>query len=418
MRTSDIFYITIELERAWGLKEVFPKMHIVSAKSNSLYKNQKNIFIGANKNTYELLKDHKTQEYINENSKRPKLIFFKPTKKLEILAESLGFEVLNPSSQLNRKLEDKHRNYLNLRDNSKVPQPKSAIVNFDEDYVQKIIKEFSKAVIQKNFGHTGNSTYIIDSSKESFNEDLGALKINLGSRRVKISEFIQGDTFTLNAVVDREGNTYFGGLSKQITGVSELTKLKGATIGNDWNAGHELEQATLKQIELMVVEVGKYLHVHDFFGMFGIDLMVSHKTKQAYFIEINARQPLSASYHNQLSHKNNFKGLLTKHLEVLAQQEFEEAKSLEVNNDLNDISGVQIFTRNLYSKQLSKISNSYSKELPNGIILLEQDCESLPFNEEIRRLQSTKFELEKLVNLAKEIASEDEYSTVPNPSRS
>lgn len=74
--------------------------------------------------------------------------------------------------------------------------------------------------------------------------------------------------------------------------VEPLTRVSGATVGNDWSRAHSLPDNTISQIAMITKKVGDGLFEEGFRGLFGLDLIVDDKGK-AFLIEINARQPAS-----------------------------------------------------------------------------------------------------------------------------
>src|SRR5690606_398586 len=109
-----------------------------------------------------------------------------------------------------------------------------------------------------------------------------------------LSKHISGHPFTINAC-NYNGKTYVGGLSYQYTGIPELTSVRAATVGNDWQIPAELlSPEQVKQISALTIKVGHYLQEnHGYRGLFGLDMVVEFHSGKIYLVEINPRQTAS-----------------------------------------------------------------------------------------------------------------------------
>ncbi|MCA9376769.1 ATP-grasp domain-containing protein [Candidatus Nomurabacteria bacterium] len=306
-----IFYITNDSERAIGLEEIVD-LHILAIDDSWLARQIHNkthkVFILEReigilnpifRNSNKLLQEPLTQEYIDHHSQDIRQgMVFKIAPNIERTAQALGIQLLNTTSQQNQRFENKIPQLEFLKELDNIPLPKSEIYLLGDTDHQKLISEFSDPyVIQFDRGHTGTGTLFIRSEDE-----LEDLKSAFPKRPVRISQYIEGEAWTLNAVSTRWG-THYGGLSYQITGVEPLTRVSGATVGNDWSRAHSLPDNTISQIAMITKKVGDGLFEEGFRGLFGLDLIVDDKGK-AFLIEINARQPASTGMHTKLMLKN------------------------------------------------------------------------------------------------------------------
>jgi glutathione synthase/RimK-type ligase-like ATP-grasp enzyme len=393
---QSIFFITNDPERAIGLETLLPSFHIVCIDKTSLTKQimrqhtdifclehhleEKNpIFRNSNR----LLKRQEVIEYITRNcpkQKTPYIQVFKIAPNIEKTAEKNDFKVLNPNASLNRMFENKLPQYKNLKHLEFFPQTK--LITLKDESYSKLVKEFGeKFVLQYNRGHSGKSTIFIKEKQQYLK-----IQQKFPKRRVRISKFIKGQAWTVNACQTRYG-CFYGGLSFQITGVSACTRKKGGTVGNDWTIAQNLDNQIKHQIHEMITKIGDEMSKKGFKGLFGLDLIIDNSQK-VWLIEINARQPASISLHSQLQLKNQVIPLNLLHILefvypnkdylmkfLLKSQSLSAESFLQKYNkeELTNIKAAQLFIRNTQKKQIK-----LRKEIPCGIydMNLNRRCES------------------------------------------
>jgi glutathione synthase/RimK-type ligase-like ATP-grasp enzyme len=305
---NPIFYITNDPERAVGLETVLPNYHIIcidyTTLVDQLIRKGVKIFCLEKelgeinpiyRNSNRLLNHELVLEYIKkntENNQKPYIQVFKIAPNIERTAEKYGFKLLNTEAKLNRNFENKIPQFNNLGDLGFFP--KTEIVKLKNYTFQQLKKEVgSELVLQFNRGHTGESTIFLKSQNQ-FEE----IKNKFPERSVRISKFIDGEAWTLNACQTRYG-TFYGGLSYQITGVKECTNQKGGTVGNDWSCGKKVTDSIYDQIDQIIRETGNKMYSAGYKGLYGLDLVID-KNEKVWLIEINARQPASTPMHTQL----------------------------------------------------------------------------------------------------------------------
>lgn len=325
-----IFYICNDPERALGPEIFLERYHIVCIDNSPilpmLKKSGVKYFslsetLGEDnsifRNSNRLLEHELTQKYIAENTPEgeiPNVIVFKIAPNIEHTAKRLGYKLLNSSSELNRKYENKLSQYEQLAQ-AGVDFPDTVIdtlVNFDFEALSD--KLGNRMVLQFDRGHTGSGTVFISQP-----EELEELKQQFPKRKVRIAREIKGEAWTLNAAVTRFGTVY-GGLCYQITGIPELTSELGGTVGNDWSRTDQLPQASIEKIAKITERVGMEMSHGGYRGLFGLDLIVTDNG-EVYLIEVNARQPASTGMHTKLMHRNGTVPLLAFHI---AEYLFEE----------------------------------------------------------------------------------------------
>ncbi len=380
INTNSIFYITRDIERAAGYFLNTPAVHSISNNSPFAKSLQaqypKQIFLIDEKETLDTreLLEHPETTTILKNCDTPKILVFKNTSLIEKWCKEHGHTLLNPSSALASSIEEKITQLAKLRD----------FYELMPRYEQKMVGEITwfnePFILQFNRSHTGNGTIHV-TSEAILNE----LKEKFPKRECRITEFIEGPVFTSNIVVAKDA-IIPGNISYQITGYPPFTDLKFATIGNDWGAPYRiLNESERTAYDMMAMEIGDVLREIGWNGLFGIDAIWSTERKRWYLIEINARQPASASYESELQFKakQNKQSItiLEAHLKALCDESLENHTLIKISD------GAQIIQR------VTEKTNSLEK-LENKIQKLEQynfkviSYENTEHNSDLLRIQS------------------------------
>ncbi len=335
-----LYYITRDVERAMaGLFLDIPDFYIITNDSpltRELVKKHKNKIIilryPNNKilDTLELLKHQDTQKLIKKGDK---ILVFKNTPQIEKYCGEQNWKLLNPSAELANQVEEK------------IPQIKwlGPLAKYLPKYKIEICKNIfwsgQKFILQFNRSHTGSGTALITSRKQ-----LEEIKIKFPNREARLAEYISGPLFTNNNIVWGD-KILLGNISYQITGLRPFTDLPFATIGNDWALPHKiLTTAQIKQYKKIATVVGQRLAKQGWKGLFGIDVVMNEKTGQLYLLEINARQPASATFESELQQRNKKKGIRNKttfaiHLSALLDIPYQNQKLIPITT------GAQIIQR-------------------------------------------------------------------------
>ncbi len=307
--------------------------------------------------TYDLMLLTEVQDVIAKH--KTSILVFQNTSRIERLTKEKGWNLLNPNAELAKKVEEKISQVEWLGDDAKLLPPHKI----------QLLKEVSvlgkKLVLQFNHSHTGQGTYIIDSPNS-----LDELKQKFPDRECRVSDFVDGSVFTVNAVVGRL-RTLVGSPSYQITGLAPFTDLPFSTIGNDWSLPASAERMEIENIAKIV---GKRLKVDGWRGLFGVDVIKDSKSGKIYLLEINARQPASAVFESKLQgNKTIFKA----HMAAL-----ENRLTLSGISKITD--GAQIVKRLTNKKFNIDIPSLESKNLT--VMKYENNI----YNKELFRIQSTK----------------------------
>lgn len=347
-----LFYVTSDPERALGLESVINNYHIVCIDHTDivdyLEKSGVKVFclekeLGKKntifRNSAKLLDHELTKKYIESNSSGSGyFITFKVSKRFEQIARNYNFKILNTSPELNKSFEEKLSQYELLSKNT-INFPKTKIIKLKDSDFDNLNIELGKGfVLQFNKGHTGSGTVFIDE-----NEELETLKDKFPDRLARFSKKINGEAYTLNAVVAKK-EVLTAGLSYQITGVEELTKKEGGTVGNDFSFIENLSLGVRKAILIETKKIGNKMRESGYLGLFGVDFVV--RNKEVFVIEINARQPASVSFFNQIQLEKNETPLSIYHLALFLEIDFEVDSENYSRENTKSVEFSQIFLRN------------------------------------------------------------------------
>lgn len=287
-----IFYVCRDLERAIGLEQNWPNYFIITNPGGFARKMAKKdkriILIGGKKilDTRELLAHPQT---VKEISNGDYVLVFKNTTQIEDICRQKKWRLLNPPAELAAKVEEKI-SQVKWLGNLKKFLPLIKITK-----VKNIAWNGKKFILQYNRSHTGSGTILVSSARQ-----LAEIKKQFPDREARLSQFIDGPIFTNNNIVWNK-KIMIGNINYQITGLKPFTDNPFATVGNDWSLPHRiLTKKQIKQYEKIAVAVGKKLAKSGWRGLYGIDVALETKTGHLYLIEINARQPASATCESQL----------------------------------------------------------------------------------------------------------------------
>ncbi len=301
-----IFYIIPEIRYGIGLPELsaqpmmiitshrHPAISLMRADGNSIWCAEEEGEV-PHYQAHQLLELEKVQKLILDSPEpERKLLTFKITPRFEKLAGELQAQVLMPSYKLNRFWEDKNKGMAELK---KLGLPvKDALAGLWQEFTYEgTIARFggNELVVQKPRGMAGSSTHFIRSQTDW--DELGKI---LGiNPLVKVSPFLVGDTYTVNALVNITG-LYCGYPMFQITGDQKYTRYEGGTSGVDMSGGRIFAPAVLGEIKNITQKIGEALSGDGFWGWFGVDFIVD-KNDKVTVIEINPRFTASVSVFSQ-----------------------------------------------------------------------------------------------------------------------
>jgi hypothetical protein len=287
-----LIYVTRDIERALGMVPT-GNYFIVSNDTPHGRKIQtqhptnvwlyKNTLESGDLDTYDLLLLPEVQKIIDTHN--ADVVVFQNTPRIERLAHEMHWNLLNPSADLAKKVEEKISQISWLGNDASLLPPHHVAC------VKDVVFENKKFVLQFNHTHTGQGTYIITSST-----DLEPLKAKFPDRECRIVDFIEGPVYTVNASVNRL-SIVVGSPSYQITGLIPFTDLPFSTIGNDWSIISKEDRAKIIRIARVI---GQRLKKDSWRGLFGIDVIKDTVSGKIYLLEINARQAASTVFESTL----------------------------------------------------------------------------------------------------------------------
>jgi hypothetical protein len=355
--TKKLVYITREIERALGMN---PSSDFLIVTNDTQYGNEiKKSFpegIALLKGddskllgTGELL-SHPELKNIIQDPALCDLIVFKNTPRVEQSARLAGWKLLNPRAGLSEQVENKisQIDWLGPLENSYLPRHRIS-------KARNIIWNNRPVIIQWAHGHTGSGTVLINQESE-----LNSLKEKFPERLSRVTEYIEGSSYTVNVVV-ASNKVLMSSPSYQITGIQPFTDNQFSTVGNDWSfANSSLTQEDKSAIEEMALNIGKKLNIGGWRGLFGIDIIKSSQNGRIYLIEINARQPASTTYESQLQIKRRNKGIkgvttFEAHISALRGENI-DTELIPVTNGAQIVQRITEKTKNISTEKVKNIS--------------------------------------------------------------
>jgi ATP-grasp domain len=158
----------------------------------------------------------------------------------------------------------------------------------DEAAFVELTTLFTKFVIQDVESSGSKGTFII-STKEHYDRAVKKLRETSFSGTVVVSQFIEGQTCSVQVCVTKYG-IFAGGLQKQLVDSKHLCNLdlQGVTRWCGGELGVETPDIVKHRTQEIATVVGSELASHGYRGIFGIDLLVT-PDNDVYAIEINAR---------------------------------------------------------------------------------------------------------------------------------
>jgi hypothetical protein len=362
-----IFFVTPTLGRAIGLETVLPDFHIICAQTSDLAdmlraKGAKVLCLGRDiKNSGKLIGEKAVLDYIRQNSvgRQANILTFKPSPMIELVCRKNKLRYLGNDSKLNRDWEDKVK-FAEITGELGVPNADSRVLKVEQTNIAATINllKFSdqnKYVIQFPRGYSGNSTLLVETEDEL--EKI--LEENVG-RKIKISKFQPGDTYTFDVCIGDFG-TLISQPILQITGFAEFNRNLLGTCGNDYAYGRNLDAETKERLELSIRNVAERLKQTGYRGVAGFDFVVGHDTVD--LIEVNPRLVGSMPVFTELQLSAGELPFLLLHTLSFLGFDFRNFAS---GKSRQDFEFSQVLLRNTQAE-----ARRVSKALPSGIYALD-----------------------------------------------
>ncbi len=320
-----VFFVAPNPNRAIGLEKHIKNYHIICSHRMDIvdYLRDEGTSVlclddESIRNTGKLLEKEEVLRYIKAESKGevPNVVTFKPSPKIENICDSNEFNHIGNKWSLNRRFENKV-NFVEVTDKLKIPNAESKVLRLDNfEAVKQYLENGKKCVIQLTSGFSGNSTFLVG-NKDDFNRVLERYQ----GRCVKVAEYLQRETFTINACI-AQNNTIVGKPIFQITGLTDFNGNKLGTSGNDYARPDKLPIGAREKIFNYTRSIGEYMKKEGYKGIFGLDFIVDGGSK-VDLIEINPRLVGSIPVYTKLQIENGELPFLLIHIE-----EFLKGKSV------------------------------------------------------------------------------------------
>lgn len=346
---EDIFFVTPDVKRGLGFAGILPNYHIICIDFDPiipvLHKQGANIFCLEEqnstsdeiRNSAKLLENIQVLDYIRSNSRtKPKIMYFKPSVKLDILIEKNGFIPIGNNAKINEIFEDKVSfNQLTQKELSPYLIPAVIGVLGELNYRQLTEKLGGIFVVQFGHGWAGKTTFIISQEKE-----FADLKEQFAFTKVKTGKFIRGFTVLNNCCI-YQGKIFVSQPAIQIDRVAQLSDKPTVTCGRQWPVKF-IDNKQIETIKKISEKVGNLMHKNGFAGFFGIDFLVEEATGKIYLSEVNPRLTASSAFFTLLEEASGNIPLLVYHLASFL------GKTLPLPKETSSIIGSQIILRKPY----------------------------------------------------------------------
>jgi hypothetical protein len=246
-----------------------------------------------NRNAGKILEHHLVKDYIAKKSKgkKPAILFFKPSYKIDLICEGRGYLKLGNNAGLNRLFEDKIA-FFRLCQKNSWPVPEGTVAKVKEFDFSSLGERFGLPfVVQFGRGWAGSTTFFIK------NKDDWDFLLNQWSERVvKVSEKISGRTVVNNACIFK-GQVLVTLPAVQLPFLEGLNGDSTATFGRQWPSG--LSKKQTDEVEKLTHSIGLEMMKFGYGGWFGLDFLVDERNGEIYVSENNARLTASATFYTQ-----------------------------------------------------------------------------------------------------------------------
>jgi hypothetical protein len=243
----------------------------------------------------------------------------------------------------------------------------------DKTY-DELIELYEKFVIQDVESSGSKGTFIIR-SKADYDAAVAHLKKESFSGSVVISEFINGQPYSVQVCVTKYG-IFAGGLQRQLVDSDYLcnTKLTGAPRWCGGELGGKIPEIIKHRTQEIATVVGSELGSHGYRGIFGIDLLIT-PTNDVYAIEVNARLTGYTHVLSDMQYAKNKIPFSLLHILELGnyKYEVEDLDALPTMNSVSDLYSYLI----LHNKNDGPIH--LKKEIRNGMYYHDSDTGEIEF---------------------------------------
>lgn len=343
---ENIFFVTPDVKRGVGFGGILPSYHVICTDFDPLIpilkKQGANIFcletdskvdITKIRNSGKLLELPQVLEYVNSHTQvTPKILYFKPSLKLDELIKKYGFIPIGNNSTINELFEDKISFFQIAQEElSANLVPGTTGILGELEYGQLTEKFGSNFVTQFGHGWAGKTTFFIN-SESTFTQ----LQEKFSYTKVKINKYIRGFTVLNNCCIYQD-QVLISPPAIQIDSVGILADSPGVTCGRQWPVKY-IDKNEIEKISEISQTVGRLMEKQGFGGFFGIDFLIE-ETGRIYLSEVNPRLTASSAFFTLMELGLNNIPLMAYHMAEFL------GKTLVINKENEEIIASQLIFR-------------------------------------------------------------------------
>ncbi len=259
----------------------------------SLEKNLKSKHINAPRNSNTLMKDLKTQKYIQRfKHKQPVFFVYKPFVSMQKIVRENKWILCANSYKFGKKLFENKIYFRNILQKLNLPVPPGEVIKSPGILVKDFAKLEKKyglpMVIQHPTRGGGRGTFFINSKKEA-KQILPNLEDN-----TLVLKYIKGPSPSITGCVTPWGIAYtypqYQVLDQEACYNLKIKTGNGLWCGHDWTFSRDkFDEKTLQKIYNATIDIGEYLKSQGYKGIFGLDFIQDKSTQEFYIGECNPR---------------------------------------------------------------------------------------------------------------------------------
>jgi hypothetical protein len=245
------------------------------------------------KNTGRLLEHNDTLAFLKQCRQPVYVLMFKPDARSWNILKKAGFHVLGCHPSIARRLENKLL-FPSIATASGVLLPETRPIAPDKTGRLPENPESRNIsfpfVCQFAKGFSGNRTFLVNAC-----DDWQSLVDHYQNRSCRISRLIDGDTWTANACLFKNGHVVVSPPFLQETLFWKPKDGLPTRIGSAGNRWGQFSDDVSRHVKRVVSSIGNSLFNKGFHGFFGVDLMCEYDTGKWVAIEVNPRLTASAT---------------------------------------------------------------------------------------------------------------------------
>ncbi len=232
-----------------------------------------------------VLQDASVQKRLGPGSN---ILAFKPASKLEFLAKQHDWNLLTPSAELNRQLENKI-SVMDVFSKTGLPMLAWEVLEPSKTSWAELTGKLGERIVaQTERGHAGSSSVVLVTALDFDNLE--------ADRLTKFSRLLEGETWTVNAVATKHGTLssrpFYQLQGEVICGIKD-------ELGTCGNQHRVVSDDLVVEIIAHTKKFGDYIYSEGYRGWFGLDVLVVDG-KIAGYIECNPRLTASVGIFTEM----------------------------------------------------------------------------------------------------------------------